>query len=79
MAAVPSTAPVPPTTTSAPENPGISQEDLKKQRALLKKLRAIEELKLRQASGEKLEKTQVQKIEKELEILQELEKLGFNE
>jgi translation initiation factor 2A len=63
----------------APEPAGISPEDLKKQRALLKKLRAIEELKLRQAGGEKLEKTQEQKIEKEIEIVQELAKLGFTE
>ena len=63
----------------APETPGISPEDLKKQRALLKKLRAIEELKLRQAGGEKLEKTQEQKIEKEMEIVRELAKLGIPE
>lgn len=68
-------APIPPPS----EAPGISPEDLKKQRALLKKLRAIEELKLRQAGGEKLEKTQEQKIEKEMEIVQELAKLGFSE
>ena len=73
------TAPPVATPTSAPENPGVSQEDIKKQRALLKKLRAIEELKLRQASGEKLEKTQEQKIEKEMEIVQELARLGITE
>jgi translation initiation factor 2A len=73
-ATIPS-APAPAT----PEPAGISPEDLKKQRALLKKLRAIEELKLRQASGEKLEKTQEQKIEKEEEIIQDLAKLGFTE
>jgi translation initiation factor 2A len=56
----------------------INAEDLKKIRALTKKLRAIEELKLRQAGGEKLEKTQEQKIEKEVEIVEELQKLGFN-
>jgi len=64
---------------TVPAAPEVSQEDLKKQRALLKKLRAIEELKLRQAGGEKLEKTQEQKIEKEMEIVQELAKLGFTE
>jgi translation initiation factor 2A len=64
---------------AAPEPAGISPEDLKKQRALLKKLRAIDELKLRQAGGEKLERTQEQKIEKEEEIIQELAKLGFTE
>ena len=56
----------------------INAEDIKKIRALTKKLRAIEELKLRQAGGEKLEKTQEQKIEKEIEIVEELQKLGFN-
>ena len=66
-------------TTTEETAPNTSPEDLKKQRALLKKLRAIEELKLRQASGEKLEKTQEQKIEKELEIVQELVKLGFTD
>ena len=60
------------------ETPEINAEDLKKIRALTKKLRAIEELKLRQAGGEKLEKTQEQKIEKEVEIVEELQKLGFN-
>lgn len=64
---------------ATPETPGISPDDVKKQRALHKKLRAIEELKLRQAGGEKLEKTQEQKIEKEDEIIQELAKLGFTE
>jgi translation initiation factor 2A len=72
-------APAPAAPPASPETPGISPDDLKKQRALLKKLRAIEELKLRQAGGEKLEKTQEQKIEKEMEIVQELAKLGFNE
>jgi translation initiation factor 2A len=73
---------VPPATTvveTVAPAPETSFEDLKKQRALLKKLRAIEELKLRQAGGEKLEKTQEQKIEKEMEIVQELQKLGFTE
>lgn len=61
------------------EQSGASADDLKKQRALLKKLRAIDELKLRQASGEVLEKTQLQKIEKEREIVAELAKLGFTD
>jgi translation initiation factor 2A len=68
-----------PPAAPVPEPAGISPEDLKKHRALLKKLRAIEELKLRQAGGEKLEKTQEQKIEKEMEIVRELAKLGFTE
>jgi translation initiation factor 2A len=72
-------APPPTVVEIVPAAPEVSQEDLKKQRALLKKLRAIEELRLRQAGGEKLEKTQEQKIEKEMEIVQELAKLGFTE
>jgi len=79
---VPTTAPAPAAAAvveTVAVVPEISPEDLKKQRALLKKLRAIEELKLRQAGGEKLEKTQEQKIEKEMEIVQELQMLGFTE
>ena len=57
---VPATASVtaPPaaeTTTPAVETSEVNAEDQKKIRALLKKLRAIEELKLRQAGGEKLD------------------------
>lgn len=80
---IPAAAPSPPAaapaapTPAAEETPDISADDLKKIRALTKKLRAIEELKLRQAGGEKLEKTQEQKIEKEDEIVEELQKLGF--
>ena len=44
----------------------------KKMRNLTKKLKAIQELKDRQAKGEKLEKTQLQKIEAEAEIKAEL-------
>jgi len=77
--AVSASAPPPPPPVAAVEASGASPEDHKKQRALLKKLRAIDELKLRQASGETLEKTQLQKIEKEDEIVAELAKLGFTE
>lgn len=48
----------------------------KKVRSLLKKLRAIEDLKMRQAGGEKLEATQVQKIQTEESVRQELEGVG---
>lgn len=75
-------APSPPVAAAIPiadGGSGPSHDDLKKQRALLKKLRAIEELKLRQASGETLEKTQLQKIEKEKEIAAELAKLGLSD
>ena len=47
----------------------------KKIRNLNKKLKAIEELKLRQASGEKLEMTQIQKIQSENDIRNELAQL----
>lgn len=47
----------------------------KKVRSLLKKMRAIEDLKMRQATGEKLEDTQVKKIGTEQAIKKELEAL----
>jgi translation initiation factor 2A len=50
--------------------------DEKKVRGLLKKLRAIEELKARLAKGEKLEDTQVKKIKTEEGVRQELRALG---
>ena len=42
-------------------------------------MRAIEQLKMKQASGETLEDTQVIKISKEDEIRSELQTLGWNE
>jgi translation initiation factor 2A len=57
---------------------GSSPED-KKTRSLLKKLRAIEELKQRQALGDKLEETQVQKIQTEDSVRKELVALGWTE
>lgn len=64
----------------APEaaNGQPSPED-KKVRSLLKKLRAIEELKQRQARGDKLEDTQVQKIGTEPSVRQQLELLGWRD
>jgi translation initiation factor 2A len=53
---------------------GGSSHD-KKVRSLLKKLRAIEELKMRQAGGERLEATQVQKITTEEGVRRELDAL----
>jgi len=61
---------------AAPEGPLSPSPEEKKRRALHKKLRAIEELKMRQASGEKLEDTQIKKIATESEIRRELDKLG---
>lgn len=53
----------------------ISPED-KKRRSLMKKLTAIEQLKERQKKGEKLELTQIKKIDSETETRKELEAMG---
>ncbi|PLW34016.1 hypothetical protein PCASD_22333 [Puccinia coronata f. sp. avenae] len=53
----------------------LSPED-KKRRSLMKKLTAIEQLKERRKRGEKLEITQIKKIESEAETRKELEALG---
>lgn len=58
-------------------SPGGGNPQDKKVRSLLKKIRAIEDLKMRQAGGEKLEDTQVKKISTEDSIRKELEGLGF--
>lgn len=58
---------------------GVVSVEEKKIRSLLKKLRAIEQLKMKQASGEPLEDTQVIKISKEDEIRSELLTLGWSE
>jgi translation initiation factor 2A len=60
-------------------SPGGGGEQGKKVRSLLKKMRAIEELKMRQAAGEKLEDTQVKKIATEEGVRKELAGLGFTE
>lgn len=57
-----------------PGTPSTMEE--KKMRGLHKKLRAIEDLKMRLAAGEKLEDTQLKKIATEQLILSELEMLG---
>lgn len=59
---------------SAGADPGSPQD--KKVRSLMKKLRAIEELKMRQAGGEKLELSQVSKIGSEEVVKRELDGLG---
>ena len=71
-AAVPSEAPD--LTVTSPGG-GVSPED-KKVRSLLKKIRAIEDLKMRQAGGEKLEDTQIKKIQTEEGIRKQLEAVG---
>lgn len=62
---------------TSPGGGGTPQE--KKTRALLKKLRAIDDLKMRRAGGEKLEGTQIKKMDTEDEIRKELEGLGWND
>jgi translation initiation factor 2A len=70
-----SNAPAPDLTVTSPGEGGGPQD--KKIRGLLKKVRAIDELKMRQAGGEKLEDTQIKKIATEESIRKELSGLGF--
>lgn len=53
----------------------LSPED-KKRRAIVKKLTAIDQLKVKKAAGEKLELTQHKKLESEAELRKELAALG---
>lgn len=64
--------------TAKPEESALAPEE-RKVRALLKKLRAVEDLKRRQASGDKLEALQVQKIATEESLRQELAALNWND
>ncbi|KAL6721065.1 hypothetical protein ACLMJK_000165 [Lecanora helva] len=73
----PRTAEPPEVSITSPTTPAGPQD--KKIRALLKKLRAIDDLKMRRAGGEKLEGTQIKKMETEDAIRRELEGLGWNE
>jgi len=57
------------------ESPGPGSPHEKKLRALHKKLRAIEDLKMRQAGGEKLELSQISKIKTEESVKMELDAL----
>lgn len=77
------TAPAPPLAPAAPApevdvisptptTPGGPQGDDKKVRGLLKKIRAIDDLKMRLAGGEKLEDTQMRKISSEDQVRGEL-------
>ena len=59
-------------------NNGGSLQD-KKIRALLKKLRAIDELKTRRVGGEKLENTQIKKMNTEEGVRKELHALGWSD
>ncbi|EEH34920.1 eukaryotic translation initiation factor 2A [Paracoccidioides lutzii Pb01] len=75
-AAATGAAPPPDVTVTSPVTPGGGTAQEKKIRSLLKKIRAIDELKMRVASGEKLEDTQLKKIRTEDEVRKELEALG---
>ncbi|CCK69012.1 translation initiation factor 2A KNAG_0B05810 [Huiozyma naganishii CBS 8797] len=66
-----STPPASAASTMSPEE--------KKLRSLLKKLRSIEALKQRQVDGDKLEDTQLLKIETEPKVLQDLQALGWRQ
>ncbi|KAI4165040.1 MAG: hypothetical protein LQ342_001316 [Letrouitia transgressa] len=72
-----SSEPPPDFTVTSPGN-GANTQD-KKVRALLKKLRAIDDLKMRRAGGEKLEGTQIKKMNTEEDIREELKTLGWND
>lgn len=74
--AAPAPAPAP---EPAPEpvDDGVPNGLDKKVRGLLKKIRAIEDLKMRSAGGEKLEETQLKKIQTEDSVRKELEGTGY--
>lgn len=65
------------TTITSLDNGGSLQD--KKIRALLKKLRAIDDLKMRRACGEKLEGTQIKKMNTEDVVRKELNSLGWSD
>ena len=71
-------AATPPDLTVTSPDSGGSPLD-KKIRALLKKLRAIDDLKMRRAGGEKLEGTQIKKMDTENGVRRELESLGWTD
>jgi translation initiation factor 2A len=83
--AINTSTPLPKTNGAAPAetpdlsvtSPGAGSPHEKKIRSLLKKLRAIDDLKMRQAGGEKLEGTQVLKIGTEEGVRGELNKCGY--
>ncbi|KAL4922151.1 eukaryotic translation initiation factor eIF2A-domain-containing protein [Aspergillus aurantiobrunneus] len=73
--AAPAPAPAP---EPAPEDDGAPSGQDKKIRGLLKKIRAIDDLKMRLAGGEKLEDTQMKKIQTEDLVRKELDSLGYS-
>jgi len=74
-----SAAPAPDLTVTTPGGGnGVGSPTDKKLRSLTKKLRAIDELKMRRAGGEKLEATQIQKMSTEESVRKELTDLGWD-
>ncbi|KAJ5118583.1 hypothetical protein N7526_010220 [Penicillium atrosanguineum] len=67
----------PPSPPPAPIGPIEPSAQDKKIRGLLKKIRAIDELKMRLAGGEKLEDTQMKKIQTEDSVRKELDASGY--
>lgn len=64
---------------TSPMTPGASTNPQEKKiRGLLKKIRAIDDLKMRLAGGEKLEDTQMKKITSEDSVRKELSGLGYS-
>lgn len=62
-----------PSIAESPLSPGSQNPQAKKLRSLQKKVRAIEDLEMRLAGGEKLEDTQIKKISTKTSVLKELE------
>jgi uncharacterized protein with WD repeat len=60
---------------AAPSQAEVEQQ--KKIRNQLKKLKAVRELREKRAAGEKLSPDQIMKIGKEMELLRDLKKLGY--
>lgn len=63
--------------TNAATEPDVDEERQKKTRNVLKKLKAVRELKAKKSSGEKLAPDQLMKMSKEDELLRDLKKLGY--
>lgn len=74
-----SNAPQPAAPEMTVTSPGGGSLQEKKIRALTKKLRAIDDLKMRRAGGETLEGTQIKKMDTEDQVRSELEGLGWRE
>ncbi|XP_029922420.1 eukaryotic translation initiation factor 2A [Myripristis murdjan] len=77
--APPSPAPTPAPACNSQSGPTCGDPETdKKMKNLKKKLKAIEELKEQQASGKTLQKNQLEKIQKEEQLLKELEELELS-